>query len=171
MTVFISTAQITLTDPEGRQVDFRTAISGQYQVVVFMLADCPACQTYSKTLRELYQYYRKQHVQFTGVFPGTFQTKEEVASFRKSYRIEFPLLIDSDKLLTKRLGATVAPEVFVLDQNGSTVYSGRIDDWMYAIGKKRAVITKHDLRAALEAVVHEKKPDPSKTVPIGCIID
>lgn len=171
LTLFASQAQVHLKDPAGLKVDFFTAVPGKHQVVVFLLADCPACQSYSKTLNELHREYMNKNVLFTGVFPGNFHTGEEIAAFRKNYRIGFPLLVDTDKRLTRQLGATVAPEVFVLDPAGQTVYSGRIDDWMYAVGKKRAVITKHELRAALQAILQGRNPDPVKTVPIGCIID
>jgi peroxiredoxin len=164
-------AQVRLTDPDGRPAEFRTAIPGQYQVVVFLLADCPACQSYTKTLNELSRTYGKKGISFCGIFPGHYQSREEMQEFRRIYKIGFPLYADPENSLVRKLRATTAPQVFVLDPSGNTVYSGRIDDWMYAVGKKRAVITRHDLRSALEAVTAGRKPDPSQTVPIGCIID
>ncbi|MFM2207125.1 MAG: hypothetical protein RL213_1100 [Bacteroidota bacterium] len=168
---FSGIAQLRLTDLDGRPLEFRTANPGQHQVIVFLLTDCPACQSYTRPLKELSRTYGKKGITFCGIFPGHYQTWEEMKEFRRIYRIDFPLFADPDNSLVRRLQATTAPQVFVLDPSGNTVYSGRIDDWMYAVGKKRAVITRHELRSALEAVIAGKKPDPSQTVPIGCIIE
>jgi peroxiredoxin len=161
----------SLTDLNGAHREFRLPKNSGYRVVVILLSDCPACQSYSKTLNELSRKYSESGIDFTGVFPGTFNTLEEAREFRKSYRIAFDLVSDPQKSLVGSLKATVAPEVFLLDHKGRTIYSGRIDDWMYAVGKKRAVITRHDLKSAIDQALAGKAPDPSQTVPIGCIIE
>ena len=69
------------------------------------------------------------------------------------------------------MNATVVPSVFFINQEGNTLYKGRIDDWMYALGKKKAIITKHDLREALESVKTGTDIKVKETVAIGCILE
>jgi hypothetical protein len=91
--------------------------------------------------------------------------------FQNSYKINFPLLRDPEKILVRQLKATTVPQVFLLNKNGEVVYSGRIDDWMYALGKKRSVITRHDLKNAMDELLANKAITNPVTVPIGCIIE
>jgi len=74
-------------------------------------------------------------------------------------------------LLVKAFHAGIVPSAFVVDNMGNILYKGRIDDWMYALGKKRAVITKHDLRDALVAIQENKVILVKETKAIGCIIE
>jgi len=139
-------------------------------VIVFLLPDCPASQNYTLTLNQFSEKYKSQRIVFYGMFPE-FVKKEDIIAFQKEYQVKFPLLFDDHRALTNALHAHVAPGVFVLDQRSSVVYSGRIDDWMYAVGKKRTVITHHELQDALDAIVQGKKILIPKTQPVGCIID
>ncbi len=156
---------------EGNNITLSLCNESSHTVVVLLLPDCPACQTYSRTLNQLHTSYRKSSVEFYGIFPGHFSSLEEMKDYRQRYKIGFPLLHDPDKKLVKALHGTTAPEVFVCNKRGEVVYSGRIDDWMYALGKKRSVITRHDLKEAIDALVNGKKIEVSRTVPIGCIIE
>ncbi|MEY4594831.1 MAG: hypothetical protein RIQ47_1241, partial [Bacteroidota bacterium] len=74
-------------------------------------------------------------------------------------------------IVVRQLKATTVPQVFLLNKNGAVVYSGRIDDWMYALGKKRSIITKHDLKNAMDELATNKVISNPVTVPIGCIIE
>ena len=74
-------------------------------------------------------------------------------------------------LFRSQLGAHVAPEAFVLDGSAEILYRGRIDDWMYAVGKKRAVITTHELEDVLNEYVSRGKSQVKNQPAIGCIIE
>lgn len=161
----------SLLNLENKSVTLSTSTGTEHTIIVLLLPDCPACQSYSRTLNQLYKTYTKNSVRFYGIFPGAYNTLDEMKQFKKEYEIAFPLLRDPDKILVKSLHATTVPEVFLINKNGETVYSGRIDDWMYALGKKRSIITRHDLKDALNALLANKKIAVSKTVPIGCIIE
>jgi hypothetical protein len=55
-------------------------------------------------------------------------------------------------------------------RTGELLYRGRIDDGYAALGKKRAVVTEHDLRDALDAIAAGKPVKKAKTKAIGCLI-
>lgn len=143
----------------------------KFTVVIFLLADCPACQSYTLTLNALSSKYKQSGVAFYGIFPGKYGTTKEDLEFKHTYKINFPLLLDPTKILVNKFQAKVAPQVFVLNQKGSVIYRGRIDDWMYAVGKKKMQITSHDLNNALNEAISNKAISKSVTTPIGCIIE
>ncbi len=140
-------------------------------VFVFLFADCPACQSYSLTLNQLSRKFESSDIQFYGVFTGDYNTTAEMKDFQKDYKINFLLLKDPEKKLAKRLSAKVVPEAFVVDETGNILYRGRIDDWMYAVGKKKPAITKHELQDALSSVVSRQAIKIKETKAIGCIIE
>ncbi len=163
-------ASSTLKTTDGKIFRMYETRKNTTSVFVFMLPDCPACQNYSLTLRNLAKQYRQNGVQFYGVFPP-FVKAAEIEKFKTEYKINFPLLIDCNKELLTAFDGHVVPSVFAINESTVLLYSGRIDDWMYAVGKKRTVITHHELSDALEAIVMHKKILVNKTQPVGCLID
>ena len=139
-------------------------------VFVFLLPDCPACESYSHTLNTFASRFKSSGIQFYGVFPP-FVTAEEADKFKSTNKINFPLLMDFNRELLKAFDAHVAPSAFVISESTEVKYRGRIDDWMYAVGKKRTVITHHELEDALVAITGHKKIPVDKTQPVGCLID
>ncbi|MFM9052982.1 MAG: redoxin domain-containing protein [Bacteroidota bacterium] len=142
-----------------------------FTVFIFLLPDCPACQSYTLTLKKLFEKFSQSGIRFIGVFAGKYSKEKEMNEFESRYQLPFPLYVDKNHDLIRKLDVHVSPEVVTIDQSGTVSYRGRIDDWMYAVGKKRTVIRHHDLENALRSISDGKKPDPDKTVPVGCIIE
>ncbi len=162
---------IRLKTISNENYSFDALAKNKGSVIVFLLPDCPACESYSRTLNDLRAEYKNSGFEFYGVFPGTFNTTDEMKTYQTTYRISFPLLQDPENILVKKLNANTVPSAFLVDKNGAVLYKGRIDDWLYALGKKRAVITKHDLHDALSAVKNGKPVKVKETTPIGCILE
>ena len=74
-------------------------------------------------------------------------------------------------ILTKMLKASIAPGCFVIDNSGNIAYQGRIDDWLYAVGKKRQVVTENNLDDALHSIIKNLPVKIKETNPIGCILE
>lgn len=140
-------------------------------VFVFLSQSCPICQSYTLPLKELYKHYGRKNIRFVGVFPDSEVTQKELNEFKKTYAIPFELLPDSAGTMTKKFGATITPEVFVEDEAGRIIYSGRIDDSFYAVGKRRKVVTTHELADALEGHVRGTTIKVPKTQAVGCLIN
>jgi peroxiredoxin len=162
---------LSYRDDAGKQILISDVAGSRATAFVFMLADCPACQSYSLTLNKLSKKYADKGIRFVGIFPGTYSSREEVSAFRKDYRLAFPVVLDPENELTRRLKARIAPEVMLVNEKGITVYRGRIDDWMYAVGKKRTVITRKDLELAIKSVISNDAIEVSETNAIGCILE
>ncbi len=164
-------SMIPLKTLNGENTSLHEMKKSRAIVVVFLLAGCPACENYVLTLNNMNTKYQPFGISFYGVFPGVYSKLNEIINYRDTYKPNFTLLLDKDKLLVKFLGAKVAPQVFVLNKQRQIVYRGRIDDWMYAVGKKRAVITHHELEDALNAVVKGEKITTTLSIPVGCLIE
>jgi len=162
---------LRLNTLEQKAFSFNDISKNTASVFVFLLPDCPACESYSLTLNQLSEKYNSSGIVFYGVFPGDYNTIEEMKEYQSKYHIHFTLMTDPEKKLVKSLGAKITPEVFVLSNTGQTLYRGRIDDWMYAVGKKKPLITKHELQDALVAVANHQPVKVPFTKPIGCIIE
>ncbi|MCK7560147.1 hypothetical protein MKQ70_36605 [Chitinophaga sedimenti] len=73
--------------------------------------------------------------------------------------------------LVRQLKATTTPEVVLLDKHGNIYYRGLIDNWVSALGKKRARATELYFSDALSGLVAGSLIKPTFTAPIGCLIN
>lgn len=137
---------------------------------VFLSPECPLCQNYTRTLKQLREKYKKQ-VNCYGVIPGNAYTIKEVADFKNKYTINFDLFIDTKQNLTHYLNATVTPQVVLINNKGSLVYTGAIDDWVQAIGKKRLQVSQHYVNDAIEQSLQPAIVKIKATNAIGCKIN
>jgi len=142
----------------------------QVSVWIFFSPECPMCQNYAPILEVLSETFAGK-VQFIGIIPGIAYTRKEIESYRNTYQISFPLVVDSAFKLSNTIMATVTPEVFVINKNGQLAYSGAIDNWLYDLGKKRRAPTEYFLKDALEAVIAGKSVAKPKTTAKGCRIN
>ena len=139
-------------------------------VYIFLSETCPICESYTLTLKELYKKYSDKNVKFIGVFPNYYADSDSIKVFKEKYSIPFDLILDKDAALTKRFGATITPEVFVENKKKEVLYSGRIDDTFYSLGRRRKVISSNELDDALNSIVNNEKTKAPKTQAVGCII-
>lgn len=139
-------------------------------VFVFLSETCPICQSYTLPLKEIYKKYEEKNVSLIGVFPNYYVNQQDIDAFKKTYSIPFDLVLDNNGVLCKKLKATITLEVFVENNFGEIIYSGRIDDSFYAIGKRRNVATTFELVDALNAFISNRQIKTIKTQAVGCII-
>ena len=64
--------------------------------------------------------------------------------------------------IAERAKATVTPQAVVVGPGGIVKYRGRIDNQYAALGKPRRVVTVHDLRDALDAVLAGRRRRSSR---------
>ena len=87
------------------------------------------------------------------------------------YKLDFEMLFDDENQLARVLGATVTPEVFVLNSDSEILYSGKIDNWVSDLGKKKLEVSKYYLENALTAWRDGKAIESNRTEPVGCLIE
>lgn len=151
-------------------MDLSVTAQAPATVFVFLSPECPLSQSYTLTLNALHQAFRSRQVLFFAVIPGQDYPLSEVQAFEKQYALTCPVLLDEAYKLTKQLGASVTPEAVVVDRAGKEVYAGKIDNWAYALGRKRKVITERYVYDALTDHLQHKPVAVRKTEPVGCFI-
>jgi peroxiredoxin len=150
---------------------FQTLESGKATAIIFLQPECPFCNSYGKTFRELDSATTKAGITFIAVVAGKNYPEEEIKVYREHNRFTFPILLDPDFVLQKRLNAIITPEVFLVSNTGETLYRGLIDNWAYEIGKVRPVVSEHYLMDAVTAFLKNRPIQPDSTKAIGCYIE
>lgn len=141
-------------------------------VYIFLSETCPICQSATIGLKSLYKEYHEKGIDFVGVFPNvTVSNSTSIEKFAKKYQLDFTMRSDADRQLTQRFGATVTPQVFVVNEaNGETLYRGKIDNGFERVGKRRQVTTEFYLKNALDEWLAHRPIVVKETEPVGCFI-
>lgn len=154
---------------EEREYQFSTSTDLPH-VFIFYSIECPLSQKYTLTLNNLSEKYADK-IKFVGVLPGIEGEPSGYNQFRDKYRIPYDLIKDERFALTTALGASITPEVFLVDQTGKTVYHGAIDDWVIKLGKTKQQATVHYLENAIAGLLNHTIIQPSYVKPFGCYIE
>lgn len=158
-----------LPTAQGKVVELLAEPESKATVVCFLGAECPLARLYGPKLNEMQAAYAAQGVQFIGVNSNQQDSLEDVKQYVKRYEISFPMAKDYNNEVADRFHAVRTPEVFVLDQQLTVRYRGRIDN-QYLPGISRAETTTHDLKNALDQLLAGKPIEVSETKPNGCFI-
>jgi len=139
-------------------------------VLFFITHDCPVANKLAPEIRRIIEGYLAK-AQFTLVYVDPDMTKDDFTAHQKDYNYtKFTSIHDLRHKLVQATGATVTPEVVVTESNGHIVYRGRINNFYEDFGKPRRVITQHDLRDALDALLAGKPVPKPRGKCIGCFI-
>jgi hypothetical protein len=139
-------------------------------VFIFTLTDCPICNSYVPELNRLCDEYFQRGINLSVVPVDPDITVDRFLVHREKYGIRMPFLLDPNRDWVERAGVTVAPEAAVFSPYGELLYRGRINDQYVGFGKRRTVVTSHDLRDALEAILAGEPVQEPRTTAIGCPI-
>jgi hypothetical protein len=141
-------------------------------VYVFLADQCKISQFYTVELARLDENYSGKKVGFVGYFPSELATPEVIDSFGSTYHLDFPLMRDDNKSLTRRLGITITPEVAVWDhRTDRMIYRGRIDDSYVRVGKRKLHPQSHDLVDIIDAwLIHQTPEVMIEARAVGCYI-
>ncbi len=153
-------------------IPVQTGIADSLTVYIFLHDECVISQFYTPELSRLYETYRSKKVGFVGYFPNPATTADRIEAFGRDYHLDFPLLEDYNKAITRKFGITITPEVAVWDHRaGWQIYRGRIDDSYVRVGKRKTHPQTHDLEATIESWIQRESPQLiTQTQAIGCLI-
>lgn len=140
-------------------------------VYLFVIPDCPIVNRYAPEINRIYDDYSSRGVTLTLVYTEPSLTPADIANHRNEYSLKPEGILDPQRTLVKKSGATITPEAAVYDSDGKLRYLGRIDDWFTDFGDRRRMPTERNLRLALEAVLAGEDVAISKAPAIGCFIE
>jgi len=160
---------VALPSVEGERVTL-PAPDQEATVLLYTSVDCPISNAYAPEVRRIHEAYAEKGVAFYRVYAIPGADRSEIKKHTEEYGYTFPAVVDEDQATVQRTGARVTPEAVVLDEDGEIRYRGRINNMYAGLGKRRRVITSHDLRDALDAVLNEEKIADARTKAFGCFI-
>ncbi len=140
-------------------------------VLIFLDPECPISQAYTLTLRKLHEQYATKGVAFKGIYDSAPLKKRDIRRFHQKYQLPFSGLKDKEYTIARRYGATITPEVVLINEMENVLYRGAIDNWYYALGKNRTEPTEYYLKDALEATLGHYPIVKKQTQAVGCLMN
>jgi thiol-disulfide isomerase/thioredoxin/mono/diheme cytochrome c family protein len=156
-----------LRAPDGRAIDPK-APNGGVTVIVFYSSECPISNAYTPTLNRLVEEFPPQRFHLIGLCVDPDLSDRDLAAHAKDFSFKFPVARDRLGLVATRLGAEVTPEAFVIDDQDTIRYHGRIDDQFAARQLRNANPRSNSLHDAIDAVLAGRKVVPDHVEAIGC---
>jgi peroxiredoxin len=159
----------TLPDVSGKPVSLTQFNQKQAVVLVFISANCPFVDHYESRINALYDQYQDKGVAFVAINSNdsAMSPPDATARLAVSVSFPFPYLKDNQQRVTRALGASKNPQVFVLVPGAGRfqqVYQGAIDDFPLDASQAQA----HYLRDALDAVLAGRQPAAKEVPAKGC---
>ena len=167
-----SAPYFSLPDPDGNHHALDDAQGSPAILVMFICNHCPYVQHIRHELAYVCDEYVQRGVAVFAInsndierFPadGPKKMKEEIAAL--DYR--FPYLLDEDQSIAKAYEAACTPDFFLFNREFQLVYRGQFDG---SRPGNKLPVTGNDLRAALDAVLHNSPVDDAQIPSIGCNI-
>ncbi len=149
----------------GKEVRLDSVHKGKALVLMFIATQCPVSNAYNERMAALARDYVAKEVNFVGINSNKQEPPSEITEHAKKHGFTFPVLKDAGNVEADHFGATVTPEVFVLDADWKLRYHGRIDD-----DRSGEAIKSRDLRNALDAILSGQKIAVPETKAFGCTI-
>jgi hypothetical protein len=144
---------------------------GHVEALFFVTNDCPISNYYSHEIRRICEDYAQRGVGCALVYTDPALTDEQARRHAGEYgHGSYPKIVDRAHALVKATGAAINPTAVLIRPDASIAYRGRIDNFYAAIGKQRRIVTEHDLRDALEAVIAGRPVAKQEASPVGCYI-
>lgn len=162
---------VAVRDIDGVQREPLKVEKGHVEALFFVTNDCPISNYYAHEIRRICDAYAKRGAGCALVYTDPSMTDEQARQHSVEYgHGDYPKIVDRHHDLVKAAGAQINPTAVIVRADGSIAYRGRIDNSYAAIGVQRRVVTEHDLRDALDAVIAGKPVAKPETQPIGCYI-
>jgi peroxiredoxin len=152
---------------DGKAVALKDLLARSKAVaVVFVATKCPVSNAYNTRMAALGKEYAVKGVALVGINSNKTEPAGEVKAHAEKHGFTFPVLKDEGNKIADAYGATVTPEVFVLDPKRSLLYHGRIDEKQ----DDPQGVKSPDLRNALDAVLSGRPVPAAETKAFGCTI-
>jgi peroxiredoxin len=108
----------TLKDLNGKTVPLST-FKGKVVLLNFFATWCPPCRAEMPALNKLYHTLKPRGLEVVAV--STDRSINDIKNFLERYRVDFPILFDSDRSAAKQYRVFSMPTTFLIDRNGMIV--------------------------------------------------
>ena len=142
--------------------------SALYTVISVFDVDCPLALKLVPKVKRLEKEYSQ--LKFKHIYISKLASKEKVLKEYRKREYTGQLLFDTGKLFLNELEVKTTCETFVIDQKGTLVYRGAIDD-QYGINIIKEKAENLYLKDALKNLLANKKVQHPLTGAPGCLVD
>ena len=163
---------IAVRDVDGLTREPLKVEKSHVEALFFVTNDCPVSNYYAHEIRRICDDYAKRGVGCSLVYTDPALSDEQAKKHAQEYgHGAYPIIVDRTHALVKAAGAAINPTAVLVRPDGSIAYRGRIDNSFAAIGIQRRVVTEHDLRDALDAVIAGHPVAKPEEPAVGCYIN
>lgn len=145
-------------------------------LVMFICVHCPYVKHVEEELARLGRDYEGKigivAISSNDIATHPMDAPEEMKKQSERLGFRFPYLYDETQEVAREYDAACTPDFFLFDGEMKLVYRGQLDDSRPRRGDSGndLPVTGKDLRAAMDAVLAGKRPDPNQRFSIGCNI-
>ena len=160
----------------GNKISLNTFKDKKALLVMFICRHCPYVQHIKEELAKLGRDYKNKDIGIVAISANDADKYSDDApaslkAFAGEIGLTYPFCYDESQAVAKAYTAACTPDFFLFVRaHGRApllVYRGQLDDSRPGNGKP---VTGKDLRAAMDAVLLGKEPDPNQKPSIGCNI-
>jgi peroxiredoxin len=155
----------SLPDVSGTERSLKSLAGKKGTVLIFIAVQCPVSNAYNERMEKLAEDYKAKGIAVIGINSNVKEDAEAVKAHAAEHKLTFPILKDAGNKIADKLGASVTPEAYFVDQNNKLLYHGRIDN-----SKNADQLETSDLRNALDAALAGKAVDKTEAKAFGCTI-
>jgi hypothetical protein len=145
-------------------------------LVMFICVHCPYVKYVEEELARIGRDYEGR-IAIVAISSNDVETypqdsPEEMKKQAERLGFRFPYLYDETQEVARAYDAACTPDLFLFDGQMALVYRGQLDDSRPRRGDSGndIPVTGKDLRAAMDAVIAGKRPDPNQRFAVGCNI-
>jgi len=175
-----SAPDFCLPGVDGQTHCLKDYAASKILVIAFICNHCPTSQLYETRIKQLAADYKDKGVALIGIEPNNPNSVRldemaftdvgdsfEEMKIRAAYRqFNFPYLYDGDtEKVSNAYGPSATPHLFIFDSERKLRYEGRVDN-----NTREPLVTKHDARQALDALLAGQPVAVEKTPAVGCSI-
>jgi thiol-disulfide isomerase/thioredoxin len=166
------------TDQANKMTGGGTSKQGRHGLLVmFICVHCPYVKHVEQELARIGNDYAGK-IAIAAISSNDVATNPEdlPAEMKKQAErlgFNFPYLYDETQEVAREYDAACTPDFYLYDAEMKLVYRGQLDDsrpQRPSGGGNDIPVTGKDLRAAMDAVIAGKRPDPNQRTSIGCNI-
>jgi peroxiredoxin len=162
-------ADFTLPDVDGKPHRLYDFEGKKAVVVIFIATRCPYSNAFTHVMASLAHEYESRGVAFIGINANSTDSVAEVAQHARAHGLDFLVLKDEGNKVADQLGASVTPEVFLLDSTWTLRYHGALGNSHQPTNNPEKT-TDNEVRPALDDVLNGKPAEVTETKAFGCSI-
>lgn len=161
----------SLPGVDGKTHSLESFADAKLLVVIFTCNHCPYAQALEQRFIDLQNAYLERGVRLCAINSNDARAYPDddfahMQARAREQHFSFPYLHDETQHVARAYDAACTPDIFVFDAARKLLYNGRCDDhW-----KDASLVTRQDLRAALDAALAGKPIDFEVHPALGCSI-